>query len=504
VLPVFFCVRRWTFVQFRARRGRRNIAPQSAMIHASCHPRLDATCGCLRPQQRRAAAHLTRRMMLSGAASLAAFPALADLAHMPAKPAKRFLFRNFQLFDGRTPSLRRGLHLIVSGNRIAALDGGDAPAGNFQVVDCGNRVLMPGLIDAHVHTMMESISAVDGQDAPIDFVYAVAIHAAGLQLLRGFTTVRDAGGPSFGLKCAIDSGLVAGPRIFPSGAFLSQSGGHGDFDGPNDVPRTIGTHSYAERMGMTAIADGVDQVLKRVRENLRQGASQIKMMAGGGISSNHDAIDVTQYTQNELHAGVEAASAWGTYVTVNAYTPNSIRMAVAAGVRCIEHGQLADEATAALMAGKGIWWSLQPFLNDEDATPFPKDSENYRKQLQVTSGTDAAYELAKSHNIRTAFGTDILFNPQQAARQGAQLAKLKRWYTPAQVLKMATSDNAALLAMAGPRNPYPGKLGVIEKDAYADILVVSGDPLENLNLIADPQKNLALIMKDGRVHKYAM
>jgi imidazolonepropionase-like amidohydrolase len=340
--------------------------------------------------------------------------------------------------------------------------------------------------------------------APIGYVYAVAMRAAGLQLLRGFTTVRDMGGPSFGLKRAIDAGVCAGPRIFPSGAFISQTGGHGDFDLPNDVPRAAGTLSYAERMGMTAIADGPDEVLKRARENLRQGASQIKMMAGGGVASNYDPLDVTQYTQEEFHAGAAAAASWGTYVAVHAYTPDAIKTAIAGGVRCIEHGQLADDATAALIAGKGLWWSLQPFLNDQDAIPFPKDSVNYAKQLQMTAGTDTAYKLAKGHNAKTAFGTDILFDPRLAARQGAQLAKLTRWYTPAQALKMATSDNAALLAMAGPRNPYPGKLGTIEKDAYADILVVNGNPLENLNLIADPQKNLALIMKDGRIHKWAL
>jgi len=189
---------------------------------------------------------------------------------------------------------------------------------------------------------------------------------------------------------------------------------------------------------------------------------------------------------------------------VHAYTPDAIKTAIGAGVRCIEHGQLADEATAALIAARGAWWSLQPFLNDQDAIPFPKDSVNYAKQLQMTAGTDTAYKLAKSHNAKTAFGTDILFDPRLAARQGAQLAKLTRWYTPAQALKMATADNAALLAMAGPRNPYPGKLGTIEKDAYADILLVNGNPLENLNLFADPQKNLALVMKDGRIHKWAL
>jgi len=465
-------------------------------------------CNCCAPLLRRTADRLSRRIVLSGLAGSAAVLALPEIARgqpVPVAPQRPLLIKNFQLFDGTTPALRTGQYLIVKGNRIAAVDGGDPPSGTFQVVDCGNRILMPGLIDAHAHTIMESITIEQAMMAPIGLVYAVAAAAAAQQLLRGFTTVRDMGGPSSGLKMAIDAGVCAGPRIFPSGAFISQTGGHGDYGMPNDVPRTPGGPlSYAERMGMTAIADGADQVLMRARENLRQGASQIKMMAGGGVASNYDPIDVTQYTQEEFHAGVEAASAWGTYVAVHAYTPNAIRTAIAGGVRCIEHGQLADEATAALIASKGLWWSLQPFLNDQDATPFPKGSVNDLKQLQMTAGTDTAYKLARSHGIKTAFGTDTLFSAKLAARQGAQLAKLARWYQPAQILKMATADNAALLAMSGPRNPYPGKLGVIEKDAYADLIVVSGNPLQNINLVADPAKNFALIMKDGRIYKWAM
>jgi imidazolonepropionase-like amidohydrolase len=459
---------------------------------------------CCAPPLRRVAARLSRRLMLSGLAGSAAALALPARA-VPAAPQRPFLIKNFQLFDGTTPTLRQGLHLIVKGNRIAAVEGGDPPAGDFQMVDCGNRILMPGLIDAHVHTIMESITIFEAMNAPIGLVYAVAVGAAALQLLRGFTTVRDMGGPSFGLKMAIDAGICPGPRIYPSGAFISQTGGHGDFGMPNDVPRTPGQPlSYAERMGMTAIADGADQVLMRARENLRQGASQIKMMAGGGVASNYDPLDVTQYTLPEFHAGVEAASAWGTYVAVHAYTADAIKTAIAAGVKSIEHGQLADESTAATMASKGVWWSLQPFLNDQDATPFAKGSVNDLKQLEMTAGTDTAYKLAKSHGIKTAFGSDTLFSAKLAARQGAQLAKLARWYQPAQILKMATADNAALLAMSGPRNPYPGKLGVIEKDAYADLIVVTGNPLQNIALVADPAKNFALIMKDGRIYKWAM
>jgi imidazolonepropionase-like amidohydrolase len=205
--------------------------------------------------------------------------------------------------------------------------------------------------------------------------------------------------------------------------------------------------------------------------------------------------------EREIHAAVEAAEAWGTYVTVHAYTPNSIRAAIKAGVRCIEHGQLIDKDTATLIAETGTWLSLQPFLDDQDATPFPEGSVSRIKQLQMVQGTDNAYRLAKRYKIKVAFGTDTQFSAKAASRQGAKLAKLARWFTPAEVLKMATADNAELLAMSGPRNPYPGKLGVVEEGALADLLLVDGDPIANIRLVEDPVKNFVVIMKDGKIYK---
>jgi imidazolonepropionase-like amidohydrolase len=271
---------------------------------------------------------------------------------------------------------------------------------------------------------------------------------------------------------------------------------------PYEIPRTIGGPlSHSEQMGAAAIADSPDEVRLRAREQLMKGATQIKLMAGGGVASPYDPLDVAQYTEAEFRAAVEAAENWGTYVTVHAYTPKAIRTAIAGGVKCIEHGQLADEATAKLMAEKGIWWSLQPFLDDEDANPQPPGSINRQKQLEMSAGTDTAYQLAKKYKVKTAWGTDTLFDAKLATRQGAQLAKMVRWYTPSEVLKMATADNAELLAMAGPRNPYPGKLGVVEEGALADLLLVDGDPVANIKLIEDPAKNLVVIMKDGKIYK---
>ncbi|NUG13185.1 amidohydrolase family protein, partial [Acinetobacter seifertii] len=373
---------------------------------------------------------------------------------------------------------------------------------NVKIINGQGKYVIPGLIDNHAHLMFESIPQQLALASNAAYINLFAANAAEKQLLRGFTTVRDMGGGALALAKAIDNKLVTGPRVFASGAFISQTGGHGDFGLPTDVPRKIGELSYVERNDMAAIADGADQVLIRSREQLRQGATQLKLMAGGGVSSNYDPLDVSQYTTAEFKAAVDAASNWGTYVTVHAYTPHAIKTAIDAGVKSIEHGQLADENTAKLMAEKGVWWSLQPFLDDEDAIPFPEGSANRKKQLEMTKGTDNAYKLAKKYHIKTAWGTDCLFDPVLAQKQGKQLAKMVRWFTPYEVLKMATYDNAQLLYLSGKRNPYQdGKLGEISEGAYADLILVDGNPLENIRLVENPDVNFKIIMKDGYIYK---
>jgi len=320
-------------------------------------------------------------------------------------------------------------------------------------------------------------------------------------LLRGFTTVRDAGGPVFGLKRAVDEGVTAGPRIYPSGAFISQTSGHGDFRMHSELPRGVCGHlAYSEIIGAAVIADGVPEVLRGVREQLMRGASQIKMMAGGGVASAHDPIDATQYTEAELRAGVEAAENWGTYVLAHAYTPRAVQQAIRAGVRCIDHGHLLDEETVAMIAENDVWWSLQPFLDDEDAIPLSGQAQR-AQQLLITDGTDRSFALAKKHEVKLAWGTDTLFDAALASRQGKQLAKMSRWFTAAEVLRMATSQNAALLAMSGERNPYPGKLGIVAEGALADLLLLAGNPLDDLDLVATPATSLVVIMKDGKICK---
>lgn len=426
----------------------------------------------------------------------------AQSAPTPAPQPSSVLFHNARIFDGIRNELSGPADVLVQGNKIAKISSTPIhPDPDTKVIDATGRTLMPGLIDAHAHIMLAAMPMQAALTADVGYINLVAAKEAQATLMRGFTSIRDMGGPSFGLKRAIDQGLYPGPRIYPSGAMISQTSGHGDFRMPYEVPATIGGPlSHVEQEGVAMIADGPDQVLLRTREQLMLGASQIKLMAGGGVSSLYDPLDAVQYTPEEIHAAVEAANNWNTYVAVHAYTPAAIQMAINAGVKCIEHGQLADEATAKLMADKGIWWSLQPFLDDEDANKQANPASR-AKQVEVSNGTENAYGLAKKYKIKTAWGTDILFSPVGGVKENRMLTKLTRWYTPAEVLKMATHDNAELLALSGPRNPYPGKLGVVEEGAFADLLLVQGDPTANIKLIESPETSFVVIMKDGKIYK---
>lgn len=456
---------------------------------------------------RRMNADLSRRGFFLGVGvTVASLGLSATIGSAIAQESQRqgVLFRNVRIFNGHDPQLSKPSNVLVINSLIERISTAPiaVPEGiDVITIDGTGRTLSPGLIDAHTHIMFATLPQIAVLTSDVGFINVAAVKAANDMLLRGFTSIRDLGGPCFGLKRGIDAGLVPGPRIWPSGAFISQSGGHGDFRLPNDLPAMPGDYTFSERSGGAAIADSPDMVRMRAREQLALGASQIKMMAGGGVSSAYDPLDVTQYTVAELRAGVEAAENWGTYATVHAYTPKAVGQALDAGVRCIDHGQLLDEPTVMRMAKDGIWWSLQPFLDDEDSTPFPEGSPNRAKQLQMVAGTENAYALAKKHQVRLAWGTDTLFDAKVAARQGAQLSKLSQWYAPAEILRMATSNNADLLALSGLRSPYPGRLGVVQEGAIADLLLMEGNPLEDITLIEDPERNFCIIMKGGRIYK---
>ena len=417
-------------------------------------------------------------------------------------PDGTVLFQNVRVFDGKSSELSSPTNVLVRGNKIEKITTGDIPIdrnAGTTVVDGSGRALMPGLIDAHWHAMLVRPTPPEVLANDIGYANLLAGVEATATLMRGFTTIRDMGGPSFGLKRAIDEGLVPGPRIYPSGAMITITSGHGDFRQLSDLPRNVGSLSRMEQIGGSMVADSPDEVRLRVREQLMQGASQIKLTAGGGVASPFSPLDVSTFTEVELRAAVEAAENWGTYVCTHAYTPASIQRSIAAGVKCIEHGHLMDDATAQLMADKGIWLSTQPFLDMTSAAALgPQEQE---KKRQVVAGTETVYALAKKYKIKTAFGTDILFSKALAERQNARLTDLTKWYTPAEALSMATSTNGELMALSGLRNPYPGKVGVVEEGALADLLLVDGDPLADIELIEDPAKNLVVIMKDGKIYK---
>jgi imidazolonepropionase-like amidohydrolase len=465
-------------------------------------------CACCRAEvralTRKVNADLSRRgFMAAGASSVAL---LGISAYTPAKaqvadPAKVTLFTNVRLFDGLAPSTRAGASVLVVDGIIADVAQGplSAPDG-ATVIDGGGRTLMPGLIDAHWHTMLASLPIPVMMTADAGDIHFAAARQAERTLMRGFTTVRDCGGPSFPLKRAIDSGSVTGPRIYPSGAMISQTSGHGDFRSIWELPRVAGELQRGEQLGAGRIADGRDAVLQATREQLMLGASQIKIVAGGGASSAYDPLDVLQYIPEEIEAAVLAAADWGTYVCAHVYTPKGIQRCLEAGVRSIEHGHLTDEESVMRIADAGAVWSLQPFAAEtrpDGGAGVPADA----KVRQLWTGTDTAYTLAVKHKVPTGFGTDILFDGALCETQGRLLAALTRWYTPAQALVQATSQNAFILGMSGPRNPYPGKLGVIQTGAHADMILCEGDPTADLDLVADPDTNFRVIMKAGTVYK---
>lgn len=448
----------------------------------------------------------TRRRFLrlvQGAAAAASIGALSAGAQ---ERTAVTVFENVRIFDGSHPSLSAPSNVLVRGNIIEKISTNPIPTdrrADTRIIAGGGRVLMPGLIDAHWHAMMVRPTPAQLLSNDIGYSTLMAGAEATATLMRGFTSVRDMGGPAFALKRAIDDDLLPGPRIYPSGAVITISGGHGDFRELSDLPRTTGgTLSRVEQLGGSAIADSPDEVRKRAREQLMQGASQIKLTASGGVASPFSPLEVTTFTEAELRAAVEAAADWGTYVATHAYTSSAIQRSIAAGVKVIEHGHLMDEATARLIAEKGIWLSTQPFLDVAGAKALPPAQQ--RQMMQVVSGTDAMYGYVKKYRIKTAFGTDVLFSQALAERQGQGIVDLTRWFTAAEALAMATSANGELLALSGLRNPYPGKLGVVEQGALADLLLVDGNPLDDIKIVAEPATRFMIIMKDGVIYKNAV
>jgi imidazolonepropionase-like amidohydrolase len=366
-------------------------------------------------------------------------------------------------------------------------------------------MLMPGLMDAHVHLMLNDAPAKAIYEESWAYVGAQAVAGARAMLLRGFTTVRDVGGPVGGLKKAIDEGLVAGPRVFPSEGFISQTSGHGDLETSvfKLSPYFTGIPDKAELLGWGFVADGVPEVQKATREILRKGATQIKIMAGGGVSSYYDPLDTTQYTLEEMRAIVTEAENWSTYVAAHAYTDLAVKQCIEAGIKSIEHGPFLQEDTLKLMAKKGVWLSPQVFLSGmtpEQLNIVGTPSEP--KMRQVNEGSANLMKWAKKFGVKIAWGTDLFGPPAKQALQSQEFIARANFFTPYEILKQVTSSNAELFKLSGKRHPYQeGELGVIQEGAYADLLVIDGNPLNDITILADPEKNLRIIMKDGKIYK---
>ena len=470
------------------------------MKHSSRHYWLDARFECLKAQ----ALPLALPLFLTLALVVASCSRVAAAAVVAEATPSAYLIRNARVFDGHVDVPFAGEVLVV-GNTIRnvshgamAVESGLKPV----IIDAGGRLLTPGFIDAHVH--MGSVTTPGGlsNDDPA-YLAALEFKGAEAALLRGFTTQRDTGGAIWGLKRAIDEGLVPGPRVYMAGAVISQTGGHGDDRGFSDVHKEMGGPlSPQERRHEVFLADGVPAVLAATREQLRKGANFIKVMASGGAASEYDPLDVSEYTLDELRAVVEVAEGFGTYVTVHSYNSNSTRRAVEAGVRCIEHGHLTDEPTLKLLAERDVFLSTNLVVYE---VPPPGITARQRpKFAEVQAAIARMMPMAKRLGVKIGFGTDLVFGLEPQRRQSHEFVLRQQWFTPAEVLKQATSGNAELLARSGPRNPYPGKLGVLEAGAYADLLIIDGEQLKDHKVLEQPEQSLVLIMKDGKVYRNSL
>jgi imidazolonepropionase-like amidohydrolase len=413
------------------------------------------------------------------------------------------LFKTVNIFDGKSDKLVMGMDVLVEGNLITKIGKNVKAGSGATVINGKGKTLMPGLIDMHAHLCIQEGMLV-GRDDYDQMAMGARTAKSLIQYLdQGFTTARDVGCNVLGVAKAVNNGLIDGPRIYPSGGFLSQTGGHADTGSFNDVPGRI---DDLERHGFGYIVDGVTEVRRAARQNLRGGATQIKLMAGGGVASEFDPIHITQFSVEEFEAAVEVAKDYGTYVTVHAYHDRSVNRAIDAGVRCIEHNFLVSEETIKRMKREGIALSVQGFISmisfaDPDSITFFNPDQK-AKAKSVNSGAVKMLKLARKHKLLMATGGDM-FGPAYNGSQALNMTILATiGFTPHEILKMGTSNAAEILTWSGGMNPYKyGTLGTIAVGGYADMILVDGNPLNDIHIIEDYTNKFKVIIKDGKIYK---
>jgi imidazolonepropionase-like amidohydrolase len=417
------------------------------------------------------------------------------VAFLPAQAAT-VLIEDVRIFNGVDASLAHGNVLVVDGIIEEVSDDPIAVPADAAVIAGKNRILTPGFIDLHVHLGMHSPPGHDNEHATA--VGARSVAAAKFFLDHGFTTVRDAGGTHPDLARAFNSGQLYGPRVFPSGAIVSQTAGHGDWRSRHDKnPAHTGGSPYMAADN-SILADGVDATLVAVRENLKNGATQIKIMGGGGVMSDFDPIHTLQPSPAEIRAAVQAAGDWGTYVLAHAYTSEAVQRLVENGVRCIEHGLLIDDATARLVKKNNVAISTQLVIFRSLVGLDNLSADQKGKARLVRAGQENLIALLKKHDITTGFSTDFIFG--QYSGLPREFTERAEFWSNAEVLHQATAESAEIIRMAGKLNRH-GNFGEIREGWVADLLLHNGEVLDDLSVLADPQSNLALIMKDGNIIK---
>lgn len=438
-------------------------------------------------------------------ATTAAAIGLGALLALPAA-AQQVLIKNVNIFNGSDEKLMAGKDVLVEGQFIKSIGTGLTVEADSKVIDGKGMTMIPGLIDMHSHFCIQEGMLV-GRDGYDQMAMGARAHVSMMEYLdQGFTTARDAGCNILGMAKAINNGLIDGPRLFPAGGFLSQTGGHADTGSFNDVP---GRMDDLERHGFGYIVDGVTEARRAARQNLRAGATQIKIMAGGGVASEFDPIHTTQFSLEEMKAIVGVAEDYGTYVMAHAYHDRSVNRAIDAGVKVIEHNFLVSENTIKRMKKEGVAlsaqavMSLEAFAEPESITFFSPDQK--MKASQVNAGAKQMFGWARKHDVLIVTGGDM-FGPAYNNRQADNMVWMQTvGFSPYEIMKMGTSNAAEVLSWSGGMNPYKyGKLGVIEEGAYADIVLVDGNPLEDISLLNKYQDKFKVIIKDGKLHKNAL